>query len=79
MKGLNVKKISKVQDKLNVIVGELGSLIEGALEYYAERSENWQQSDTGDAFQAAIDELECAMSDAQSAADYLGNIEMGED
>ena len=64
-----INKVRKLVSKIDDIVEELNELLEAEQEYFDERSEAWQESETGEEFSDKIYKVE-ELRDALENASY---------
>lgn len=69
------KAISELVTKLDAIVSELTDIIQEENDYYDNMPDSLRDGEKGDKAQEAINQLEEAMTNAESAKDALENIE----
>lgn len=70
-----MNKVEKLRSKLEEIQEEIDNLASEMQDTYDNRSERWQESETGEEYQEKIDALEEASQSVGDAVDTLSEIE----
>lgn len=65
------RRVETIRAQAHVLVEAIGELEQDARDYYDERSEKWQDSDKGAAFDDFLSDVESAQDEIATAIDSL--------